>query len=315
MRNEGNEVLAAIRESLQIGEQAGLPVEISHFKISSRKLWGESAQTVGLVREARARGLAVTVDQYAYTASSTSLDSRLPSWLLEGGREEGKKRLGDPKTRDRVVREMKDSLKESGFKDYDYAVVAGYGPNPAFNGKSIAAITKEVRGKKDVKSQIEQMIEMYMAGGAAMIYHGMSEPDVQNIMREPFTMIASDSGVRRLGEGVPHPRGYGNNARVLGHYVRELHLLSLEDAIRKMTSLPAQTFNLRERGLLREGFSADLVIFDDSAISDRATFEQPHQYPAGISYVIVNGQPVLADGKLTGARPGQALRRETAATN
>ena len=312
MRNEGNEVVAAIRESLQIGEQAGLPVEISHFKISSRKLWGESAETVGLVREARARGLAVTVDQYAYTASSTSLDSRLPSWLLEGGREEGKKRLGDPKTRDRVVHEMKDALKESGFKDYDYAVVAGYEPNPAFNGKSIAAITRQARGKKDVESQIEQMIEMYMAGGAAMIYHGMSEPDVQNIMREPFTMIASDSGVRRLGEGMPHPRGYGNNARVLGHYVRELHLLSLEDAIRKMTSLPAQTFNLRERGLLREGFSADLVIFDDSLIADRATYEQPHQYPAGISYVIVNGQLVLADGKLTGARPGQALRRESA---
>jgi N-acyl-D-amino-acid deacylase len=289
-----------------------LPVEISHFKISSRKLWGESAETVGLVREARARGLAVTVDQYAYTASSTSLDSRLPSWLLEGGREEGKKRLGDPKTRDRVVHEMKDALKESGFKDYDYAVVAGYEPNPAFNGKSIAAITRQARGKKDVESQIEQMIEMYMAGGAAMIYHGMSEPDVQNIMREPFTMIASDSGVRRLGEGMPHPRGYGNNARVLGHYVRELHLLSLEDAIRKMTSLPAQTFNLRERGLLREGFSADLVIFDDSLIADRATYEQPHQYPAGISYVIVNGQLVLADGKLTGARPGQALRRESA---
>lgn len=315
MRNEGNEVLAAIRESLQIGEQAGMPVEISHFKISSRKLWGQSAQTIGLVREARRRGQVVTVDQYAYPASSTSLDSRLPSWLLEGGREEGKKRLAERDVRERVLREMKETLKESGFKDFDYAVVAGYEPNPSFNGKSIAAITRDVRGKKDVKSQIEQMIEMYMAGGAAMIYHGMSEADVQNIMREPFTMIASDSGVRRIGEGVPHPRGYGNNARVLGHYVRELKLLSLEDAIRKMTSLPAQTFNLRDRGLLREGFAADLVIFDDATIIDRATFEEPHQYPTGISYVIVNGEPVVAEGQMTEARPGQPLKLEGGPVN
>jgi N-acyl-D-amino-acid deacylase len=310
MRNEGNDVMPAIRESLQIGEQAGMPVEISHFKISSRKLWGQSAQTVGLVREARQRGQVVTVDQYAYTASSTSLDSRLPSWLLEGGREEGKKRLAEKSVRERVAREMKEALKAGGFKDYDYAVVAGYEPDSSFNGKSIAAITKQVRGKKDVNSQIEQIIEMYIAGGAGMIYHGMNETDVQSIMREPFTMIASDSAVRRFGEGVPHPRSYGNNARVLGHYVRELRVLSLEDAIRKMTSLPAQTFNLRDRGLLREGFAADLVIFDDSTIADRATFEQPHQYPSGISYVIVNGESVLADGKLTGARPGQALRHE-----
>jgi N-acyl-D-amino-acid deacylase len=315
MRNEGNEVVAAIRESLQIGEQAGMPVEISHFKISSRKLWGQSQQTIALVRDARNRGQVVTVDQYAYPASSTSLDSRLPSWLLEGGREEGKKRLADKETRARVVREVKASMKESGFKDFDYAVVASYEPNPSFNGKSIAAITKEVRGKKDVTSQIEQMVEMYMAGGAGMVYHGMSETDVQNIMREPFTMIASDSGVHRPGVGIPHPRSYGNNARVLGHYVRELHLLGLEDAIRKMTSLPAQTFNLRERGLLREGFAADLVIFDDATILDRATFEQPHQYPAGISYVIVNGEAVFAEGQMTGAHPGQPLKLEGGTAN
>jgi N-acyl-D-amino-acid deacylase len=308
MRNEGAEVVEAIRESINIGEQAGLPVEISHFKISSRKLWGKSDVTLGLVREARGRGLSVTVDQYAYTASSTSLDVRLPDWALAGGRAEGKKRLADKGTRERIMDEMKESLKKSGFKDYDYAVVASYAPNPSFNGKSIKEITKEARGKSDLKSQIEQILEMYEAGGAGMVYHGMSEDDVKEIMREPFTMIASDSGVRRFGEGVPHPRGYGNNARVLGHYVRELRLLSLEDAIRKMTSLPAQTFNLRMRGLLREGYAADIVIFNDATISDKATYDQPHQYPAGISYVIVNGQAVLANGLMTEARPGMALR-------
>ncbi|MBA3765509.1 MAG: D-aminoacylase [Acidobacteria bacterium] len=308
MRDESDEVVEAIRESIQIGEQAGIPVEISHFKISSKRLWGQSPVTLGLVREARARGLMVTVDQYAYTASSTSLDVLLPGWVRAGGLEAGKARLADKATKERIVREMKDELKKNGFKDYAYAMVASYEKNPAFNGKSILEITKQARGKGDFNTQVEQIFEMYGAGGPGMVYHKMSEDDVQRIMREPFTMIASDSSVRRFGEGVPHPRGYGNNARVLGHYVRELRLLTLEDAIRKMTSLPAQTFNLRDRGLVREGFAADLVIFDDTTIGDRATFEQPHQYPVGISYVIVNGETVFMSGQMTGARPGMALR-------
>ncbi len=307
MRNEGNEVAGAIRETIQIGEQAGLPVEISHFKISSRKMWGQTPMTIGLVREARAGGLMVTVDQYAYTASSTSLDSRMPSWLRAGGFEAGKKRLADQATRERVSKEMKENLKRNGFKDYSYAVVANYRPDQSFNGKSIAEITKQVRGKKDVANQIEQILTMYEAGGASMVYHGMNEDDVQRIMREPFTMIASDSGVREEDESVPHPRGYGNNARVLGRYVRELGLISLEDAVRKMTSLPAQTFGFRDRGMVREGFAADLVIFDEKTIADRATYEEPHQFPSGISYVIVNGEVVLGD-TMTDRRPGLALR-------
>lgn len=309
MRNEGDKVVDAIRESIAIGEQAGLPVEISHFKISNKKLWGQSSMTLGLVRDARSRGLQVTVDQYAYTASSTSLDSRLPSWLRAGGLAEAKKRLADKPTRERVITEMKDNLKRSGFKDYDFAVVASYEPDRTFNGKSIAEITKLVRHKSNVNNQIEQMLEMYEAGGAGMIYHGMGEEDVQRIMQEPFTMIASDSGVRQQDESVPHPRGYGNNVRVLGHYVRDLKLLTLENAIRKMTSLPAQTFGFRDRGLIREGFAADMVIFDEKTIADRATYDNPHQFPVGISYVLVNGRTVLDGDRLTDARPGIALRR------
>jgi N-acyl-D-amino-acid deacylase len=308
MRNEGDKVADAIRESIQIGEQAGLPVEISHFKISNKKLWGQSPMTLGLVREARARGLVVTVDQYAYTASSTSLDSRLPSWLRAGGLDEAKKRLADKATRERAINDTKDALKRSGFKDYSFAVVASYEPDKSFNGKSIAEITKEVKKKSDVTSQIEQMLEMYEAGGAGMIYHGMGEDDVKRIMQEPFTMIASDSGVRQIDESVPHPRGYGNNARVLGRYVRELKLITLEDAIRKMTSLPAQTFGFRDRGLIREGFAADFVIFDENTIIDQATFDKPHQYPLGISYVIVNGAPVIDNNQMTAVRSGVALR-------
>jgi N-acyl-D-amino-acid deacylase len=307
MRNEGNEIADAIRESIQIGEQAGLPVEISHFKISSKRMWGKTPMTIGLVREARARGLMVTVDQYAYTASSTSLDSRMPAWVRAGGSEEGKKRLADKTTREKVAKEMKEALKRSGFKDYSYAMVANYDPDRSFNGKSIAEITKQVRGKKDVENQIEQILTMYEAGGASMVYHGMSEDDVQRIMREPFTMIASDSGVRQQDESVPHPRGYGNNARVLGRYVRELGLISMEDAVRKMTSLPAQTFGLRDRGLVREGLAADIVIFDEKTIGDTATYDKPHQFPVGLSYVIVNGEIVFGE-RMTGARPGMALR-------
>lgn len=311
MRNEGDKVADAIRESIQIGEQAGLPVDISHFKISNKKFWGQTPMTLGLVRDARTRGLVVTVDQYAYTASSTSLDSRIPSWLREGGFEEAKKRLADKATRERVVKEMQETLKRSGFKDYSYAVVASYSADPAFNGRSILDITKEVQNKSDVKNQIAQILSMYESGGASMVYHSMGEPDVQRIMQEPFTMIASDSGVRRIDESVPHPRGYGNNARVLGRYVRELKLISLEDAIRKMTSLPAQTFGLRDRGMIREGLAADIVIFDENTIIDRATFDKPHQFPLGITYVVVNGQVVLANDKMTEARPGMALRKST----
>jgi N-acyl-D-aspartate/D-glutamate deacylase len=308
MRNEGDKVADAIRESILIGEQAGLPVDISHFKISNKKMWGQTPMTLGLVRAARARGLPVTVDQYAYTASSTSLDSRLPAWLRAGGLDESKKRLAEKATRDRVFKKMKDTLKKSGFKDYSYAVVASYSRDKSFNGKSIAEITKQVKNKSDVTSQIEQILEMYEAGGASMVYHSMGEDDVKRIMQEPFTMIASDAGVRQLDDSVPHPRGYGNNPRVLGRYVRELKLISLEDAIRKMTSLPAQTFGFRDRGLIREGLAADLVIFDENTIIDQATFDKPHQFPLGISYVIVNGTPVLENNQMNNARSGVALR-------
>ncbi|HXG84198.1 MAG TPA: D-aminoacylase [Pyrinomonadaceae bacterium] len=308
IRDEGNGVVKAIEEAINIGEQAKLPVEISHFKISSKKLWGESPTTINLVKAARTRGLTVTVDQYAYTASSTSLDIRLPNWAVAGGREAGKKRLADPPTRAKIVKEMKEDLKKKDFEDYSFAYVASYRANPEFNGKNIAEITQITKGKKKLDAQIEQILEMYAAGGAGMVYRVMSEDDVQNIMRQPFTMIASDSSAREFGAGVPHPRGYGNNARVLGKYVRELKIISLEDAIRKMTSLPAQTFNLRNRGLIREGFAADLVIFDETKIADKATFENPHQYAEGFQTVIVNGE-IVFDGKaMTGKKSGQSLK-------
>jgi N-acyl-D-amino-acid deacylase len=307
IRDEGTEVIKAVEEAINIGEQARMPVEISHFKISSKALWGESQTTIGLVKSARERGLSVTVDQYVYTASSTSLTARMPTWAVAGGVEEGKKRLADAATRAKVVKEMKEDLKKKDFKDYSFAYVAFYRPNPEFNGKNIAEITRMTRGKKKLDAQIEQIFEMYEKGGAAMVYRVMSEEDVKNILREPFTMIASDSSVRDFGAGVPHPRGYGNNARVLGEYVRNQKIIGLEDAIRKMTSLPAQTFGLRDRGQIREGFAADIVIFDETRVADKATFENPHQYAEGFQAIIVNGEIVFDGQKMTGKRSGAPL--------
>jgi N-acyl-D-amino-acid deacylase len=307
IRSEGLKVVDAVNEAINIGELADLPVEISHFKISSGSLWGQSDLTIGLVRAARERGVQVSVDQYAYTASSTSLDARFPTWAVAGGRDEGRKRIDDPETHDKIVKELKEYLKKNKFKDFSFAYVAGYGPNPGFNGKNIAEITKEVRGSKKVSAQIEQMFEMYKAGGAQMVYRVMDEADVRNIMRQPFTMIASDSGVRDFGVGAPHPRGYGNNARVLGKYVRELNLIPLEDAVRKMSSLPAQTFRLTDRGLLKTGYWADIVIFDEKTVGDLATFDKPHQYAKGFSSIIVNGRVVFDGEKMTGAMPGQSI--------
>lgn len=308
IRDEGVNVVPAINEAINIGEKANMPVHISHFKIAAKNMWGGSNQTIGLVKSARERGQQVTIDQYSYTASSTSLDARLPSWAIAGGREEGTKRIEDPEIRKKIIKDLKKYLKRRGFKDFSFAYVANYKANPDFNGKNIPEITKITKGSTKLDKQIEQVFEMYKTGRVQMVYRMMDERDVKNIMQQPFTMIAADSGVRLYNVGVPHPRGYGNNARVLGRYVREFKIISLEDAIRKMTSLPAQTFKLNDRGLLKENFAADIVIFDEKTVTDKATFEQPHQYAEGFKAVIVNGKLVFDGNKMTDNMPGQALK-------
>jgi len=309
MRNEDETVEQSIRESLEIGALAHCPVEISHFKISSKKRWGASAITIKMVEEARARGQQVTVDQYLYPASSTGIGILFPSWLFEGGQEKTKERLQDATTRARVKREMIEKAKQGGFTDFSFAYVASHRANPTYNGKNISEITRMTQPKAGIEEETEQAIEILLAGGAQMVLHKMSDDDVDRILRQPFTMIASDSGVQDIAsDSMPHPRGFGNNARVLGVYVREKKLVGLEDAIRKMTSLPASTFSLWDRGLLRPGMAADLVLFDEKIVSDRATFQQPKQYAAGFAYVIVNGQVVIEQEKYNGARPGRILR-------
>jgi len=211
-----------------------------------------------------------------------------------------------------MIAEMKQNLKKGGRDDYGYAVIASYNHVPSLNGLNIVEVVKKHRGGDSLDDQIELILDIQSNGGASGVFHGIHEDDLQQFLRHPNTMFASDSSVRKYQEGVPHPRGYGNNARVLARYVRELKLLRLEDAIRRMTSLPATTFRLRDRGAVREGAWADLIVFDPAKVQDHATFNDPHHYATGFAWVLINGIAVVKNDEHTGARPGRALRHGAA---
>lgn len=204
---------------------------------------------------------------------------------------------------------MKHTLTVEQNADYTYAVIADYKRNPALNGKTIPEAAQVLRGAATLDDQVETILAITAEGGAQGVFHSISEADLRKFLLLPETMIASDAGPRDFGKAVPHPRGYGNNARLLGRYVRELNLLTLEEAVRKMTSLPAQTFRLAGRGELRPGAVADVVVFDPATVADPSTFSDPHHYAVGFSEVLVNGVPVIRTGKLTGARPGRPVKR------
>lgn len=309
MRSEGINVYDSIRETIDVGRKNHMPVEISHFKISAPKNFGGSTRTLEMVEQARREGIDVTVDQYVYAASSTSISTMLPEWAVAGKREEVQARLSDPATRERIIQGIiKERRDDAGRKDLSYARIASFRANPSFNGKDLLEITKACKnGDTSWHAQADTVCDIMTSGGAGMVFYSMDEQDVQRISRHPFTMFGSDSGVRQFGQGMPHPRGYGNNARVLAHLVRDTGLLKLEDAVRKMTSLPAERFRFFNRGVLRPGAAADLVIFDLAKVKDASTFEQPHAYAEGFDYVIVNGEPVIDQGKLSAKRPGQVL--------
>lgn len=308
IRSEGDRVTEAIEEAINIGRQASLPVEISHFKVTYKPNWGRSVHTLGQIEAARREGIDVTIDQYPYVASSTSLNTTLPDWAFSGGRDSLLWRLRDADTRKKIRDEMLNTLRGKSLKSYSYAVVARYGADTTLNGKNISEINR-LKGKKaKAREEAETILEMVEAGGAQMVFFSMHEDDLKRIMRYPFNMFASDAGIARLGSGVPHPRAYGTNARVLGRYVREQNVLSLEEAVRRMTSLPAQKFNLHDRGLLRVGFAADIAIFDPATVADRATFDQPHAYSEGFHYVLVNGKVTAENGRHTGQRGGKFLQ-------
>lgn len=307
IRNEENGAVEAINEAIAIGKAAQMPVQISHFKIGGKGNWGKSAITLGLVQQARKEGWDVTIDQYPYTASSTNLGVRLPEWAFAGGPDSLKARLHNPPIRAQIKKEMLAQLRSYKFKNYSYAVVANYAADSTCNGKSITEINKFRGRKPKARFEAETIMDMIEKGGAQMVYHSMAEDDVRFIMQYPFCMFGADAGVPALDKGVPHPRAYGTNARVLGRYVRDQNVLSLEEAIRRMTSLAAQKFGLKDRGLLKEGMAADVVIFSAAEVQDAATFLKPHAYSKGFKYVMVNGALAVENEKHTGARTGKAL--------
>lgn len=308
MRDEAANVLKSVEETIAIGERGGLPTQITHHKIIGKNNWGRSVDTLRLVAEARARGVDVTIDQYPYTASSTGLVALLPQWSQEGGQREIVKRLNDPPTRAKIKAAVIENIKfDRGGGDPKNVYIARCSWDPSLEGKNLAEITKARGRSTSFEDAAETTLELVSRGGASAIFHAINEDDLVRILKDPLTMVASDGGVEIPGRGVPHPRSYGTFARVLGLYVREKRVLSLEDAVRKMTSLPAARFGLQDRGVLRPGMKADIVVFDPERVRDKATFANPHQYAEGVSYLIVNGAVVLDNGKMTEARPGQVL--------
>ncbi|GAB2969156.1 D-aminoacylase [Hymenobacter coalescens] len=307
MRNEGDSVRQAIGEALRVGREAGLPVQISHLKLSGQQNWGRAADLLGLIEAARRAGQEVTIDQYPYTASSTSLSTLLPDDVQADGRDSLRARLARPAVRRAVEAALLRRLRTRGLRHFSYAVVASFPPDTALNGLSIEQINQRLGRRHRARAEAATILDLVLQHDPSSVFHGMSEPDVQQIMRYPQNMVASDASIRVWREGVPHPRGYGSNARVLGRYVRELQVLTLEEAVRRMTSLPAQTFGLEGRGLVRPGYAADLVVFDPATVQDRSTFAQPHQYSVGMKYVLVNGRLTVREGRHNGRRAGQVL--------
>lgn len=308
MRDEAAQILYSVRETIRIGEEGHLPTQLTHHKIIGKANWGKSAETLRLVEEARARGVDVTIDQYPYTASSTGTGALFPQWALAGGGKALAERLASPESRARIKAEIVNRiLNDRGAGDPINVVLASCGFDSSLSGMSLADLARARHQEPTAENASEIAIEIQLKGGCSAIYHAISEKDIERIMRYPNTMIASDGGIMAMGKDVPHPRNYGTFARVLGVYVRERGVLTLEDAVRKMTSLPANRMGLRDRGLIREGMIADLVLFDPATVADKATFLDPHQYAVGVTHVWVNGIAVLADGSMTGNRPGRVL--------
>jgi N-acyl-D-amino-acid deacylase len=297
----------AIDEALTIGREANIPVQISHFKVTGKNNWGRSTETLGMVEEARKQGYDVTIDQYPYTASSTNLAVRLPDWALEGGLDSLRVKMKDPVIRKKILDGMKASQKKDKQKDYSFAVVAWFGPDTTMSGKSITQINIEKGGKKNFLSEANLILDMLAKANAQMIYHTMNEKDLVYFMKYPFNMPAADAGISD-GKGMPHPRGFGTNARVLSRYVRDQKVIGLEEAVRRMTSLPATKFNLKDRGLIMEGKFADIVIFDEQKIQDLSVYSAPHQNTVGMEYIFVNGKLVIENGQHNGTKSGVALR-------
>lgn len=312
MRNENDHVLTSIEEALRIGREAGCAVHVSHIKCSGKPNWGRAAEVLAVLEAARRSGQRVTADQYAYDASSTGLDVLFPSSALSIGRAEFGRRLHqDPEFRAEMKQALFQTMDKVGFGDLSYARIAGAANNEDLAGMTIAEAAAKKLGRSDRDAQAEMAMNLFAEAGGqrvGMVYHSMGEADVAKFMAVRWIAIAADAGVREPSANKPHPRGSGNNARVLGRYVRELGVLDLATAVHKMTLLPAQTFGIRDRGEIRLGAFADLVVFDPATVADRATWQEPLEPPVGIPTVIVNGRLAVEKGEVTKDRSGKVLR-------
>lgn len=309
MRNEATGVVDSVNETIAIGEGGALPTQVTHHKVIGVKNWGASDKTLAAVAAARARGVDATIDQYPYTASSTGINALLPSWAQDGGRQATLTRLKDPEQRAKIRAVVIDNLKfDRGGGDPKNVQIASASFDPTMAGKNLAGLTRERGLEPTFENAADTALDIIEKGGASAIFHAIGEDDVVKILKDPNSMVGSDGEVVRFGAASPHPRGYGTFVRVLGRYVRELKVITLQDAIRKMTSFPAQRLGLFDRGLVRPGMKADLVLFDEATIADRATFEKPHQYAVGVKAVLVNGEIVFDGTAMTDARPGRILK-------
>jgi dihydroorotase/N-acyl-D-amino-acid deacylase len=309
MRDEAAGVLDSVRETIRIGEEGGLPTQVTHHKIIGAGNWGQSVESLRLVEEARSRGVDVTIDAYPYTASSTGTAALFPQWSLAGGQKALSERLSALDERARIKAEIVQRIRvDRGGGDPKNVVMANCPFDASLAGKSLADITAARGRPVNFETAADTAIEIQQKGGCQAVFHAISEEDIERILKSPFTMIGSDGEIPEFGKGAPHPRSYGTFSRVLARYVRERKTLTLEDAVRKMSGYPAERLRLLDRGILRPAMKADIVIFDPAKVQDKADYSNPHQYAEGVRDVIVNGQLVIADGRLTAARPGRVLR-------
>jgi N-acyl-D-amino-acid deacylase len=310
LRKEGIGLLDGVGEALEIGRRARIPVVLTHHKAVGQQMWGKSVLTLAMVDSARKAGTDVMIDQYPYTATHTNLGVLVPSWAMAGGDAEFRQRLQDPALKDSIVKGIIfNILNDRGGGDLARVQFSRVNWDKTLEGKTLKdwAARKNLAPTPENGAQL--VLEAMLNGGANAIYHVLDEGDVRRIMTSPFMMVASDGRLSRPGDGHPHPRAYGTFPRVLGEYVRNQKLLSLELAIHKMTQMPAQRLRLTDRGIIKAGAVADIVVFDASTVKDQATFTEPHQYPIGIETVVVNGTVAVERGKATGARAGRVVLR------
>ena len=311
MRNEGSGLLKSIRETINIGKKANIPVQINHLKATGQSQWGWAEKALTLIDSAQQAGIDVSHDIYPYTAFSTLSSILIPQWAMEGGREGLRNRLADKTTSFRIKEEMAELFKrDAGGEDLTKIQFRNFEQNPAFTGKTLADYAEHIGLPLTLETGIDILLDLELKGGFIGIFHAMSEQDIEYFLQHPNTMIDSDGDLLNFGEGHPHPRCYGAFPKVLGHFVRDKKIITLENAIHKMTYLPAEKIGLKDRGRIQDGAFADLVIFDFDTIEDNSTYTDPHHFPSGIKYVLINGIMVLEQEEMTGQLPGKWMKRK-----